>query len=796
MVQIRLRSGIFTRVVKRTTPSRQLRLPLFDRVRQRTQARAQHGRTFWRDAIGVGLILLGIITLLSLLGLNTGGLVAAWTGLLRAGFGSGAYIFALILVGLGVPLALNQPFEFDKAFWRRVIIAELGFFALLALIHSIGAYARGDDGSRAAAVGTSGGAIGWVLSSLIVSLQGLKSGVPNGITILLWLALLSIAAVVLFRDTLWHFVVSFIKNATPPPRILPRNNTRPSAPTPSFTEQPRARAEAPPLQKATSPSKPMREADAIPPAKTVSAKAIKADIITNAVTKKGKIKVERELTLPPLTLLKASKATSASKADVKQQAAVIERTLQHFGLAGNVVEIRQGPAVTQFGVEPGFLERSGANGERRPQKIRVGQIASLRDDLALALSATSLRIEAPIPGRKLVGIEVPNTSVGVVDLRGIIESEAFQKIKQPLAIALGADVSGTPTAADLGRMPHLLIAGTTGSGKSVCMSAIIMCLAMNNHPDDLKMVMIDPKMVELSRFVGLPHIIGKPEAEMERIPGVLRWVTREMDDRYKKFALLGARNLQDYNGRKTVEEKLPRMVVLVDELADLMLQSPIETEKTLCRLAQMARATGIHLVVATQRPSVDVVTGLIKANFPARIAFAVASSMDSRVILDQTGAEELLGRGDMLFLNPEVGSPMRLQGCWVNDKEITNLINWWKSQIENEKADEEQDEPVVDENQANRRPKLDTPWELEVAQMASEKAMMSSGRGGSGGDDDEAELMERAMQIIQISGNVSTSLLQRKLRLGYPRAARLMEELREMGYVGAPKNKAAEPSDN
>jgi S-DNA-T family DNA segregation ATPase FtsK/SpoIIIE len=482
----------------------------------------------------------------------------------------------------------------------------------------------------------------------------------------------------------------------------------------------------------------------------------------------------------------------ADAVDLKDR---LQAVMMDLGLAGTIdLDRRSSQAVIEW--------------QKQAQKVRVGQIASLQNDFALALEASSIRIEAPIPGRGLVGIEVPNAGVGLVDVRGVMESEAFQKISQAstLAIALGRDVAGASVAADLGRMPHLLIAGTTGSGKSVCISAIVVCLTMANRPEDLKLVMIDPKMVELSRFVGLPHIIGKPESDLERIPGVLRWVTREMDGRYKKFAEAGARNLADYNDmlKRRGEETLPRIVVLVDEMADLMLQSPIETEKTICRLAQMARATGIHLVVATQRPSVDVITGLIKANFPARISFAVASSTDSRVILDQVGAETLLGRGDMLFLNPESGHPQRLQGCFVSDREVEGLVSWWRKQIEIEKAraaaeepaEEQPDEEAGEAYVANRKPDLETPWELEVAELAGERAMASAGKAGrgapagaadDGGDDD---LVKRAIDIIQSTGNASTSLLQRKLRIGYPRAARLMEELQEMGYVGGASKQA------
>ncbi|NTW19068.1 MAG: DNA translocase FtsK, partial [Nostocales cyanobacterium W4_Combined_metabat2_030] len=310
-----------------------------------------------------------------------------------------------------------------------------------------------------------------------------------------------------------------------------------------------------------------------------------------------------------------------------------------------------------FAVQPGFIKKPGSDEEDVQQmKVRVAQIAALETDLTLALSAERLRIEAPVPGKPYVGIEVPNLRTSMVRLRPILETESFYKVNSSLAIALGRDVSGQPLVADLSRMPHLLIAGATGSGKSVCITSIAACLAMNNAPEDLRLVMIDSKMVELLRFNGLPHLFGKVETDIQRILGVLRWVVVEMEHRYRLLESVHARDLNAYNRklsrRKDGVPPLPRIVVIIDELADLMMSAPDQTEHNLVRLAQMARATGIHLVVATQRPSTDVVTGLIKANFPARISFSMASSVDSRVILDTGGAETLLGRGDMLFMNP------------------------------------------------------------------------------------------------------------------------------------------------
>jgi S-DNA-T family DNA segregation ATPase FtsK/SpoIIIE len=352
-----------------------------------------------------------------------------------------------------------------------------------------------------------------------------------------------------------------------------------------------------------------------------------------------------------------------------------------------------------------------------------------------------------------VGIEVPNLRSTVVRLRPLLETEAFYKIASPLAIALGRDVSGGPLVADLARMPHLLIAGTTGSGKSVCIASLATCLAMNNAPEDLRMVMIDSKMVELIRFNGLPHLFGKVETNVTRILGVLRWVVTEMEHRYKLLEAAKARDIDAYNlqrQRRKDTPTLPRIIVLIDELADLMMSAPDQTEHNLVRLAQMARATGIHLVVATQRPSTDVVTGLIKANFPARLAFAVASGVDSRVILDLPGAETLLGHGDLLFLNPEVGNPIRAQGVIVTDQEIERVIAHWQ------KSSPEKD--------------VKPPWE---SMLSEEEA--------DGSDD---VLVEQAITILKKDHRASASMLQRKLRIGYPRAARLLDQLEELGVVG------------
>jgi S-DNA-T family DNA segregation ATPase FtsK/SpoIIIE len=419
-----------------------------------------------------------------------------------------------------------------------------------------------------------------------------------------------------------------------------------------------------------------------------------------------------------------------------------------------------GPTVTQFGVEPGFVERS----RTRERKVRVNQISQRSDDLALALATPRLRIEAPVPGRPFVGIEVPNEEVQVVSVREVMTSDEFQRLDSPLAIGLGHDVAGQAVVADLARMPHLLIAGTTGSGKSVCIKSIITCLIYNSTPDELRLVMIDPKMVELIRFNGLPHLYGEVQVDLERVVKVLRWVALEMDERYKRFADASARHLDDYNRKMAKQDRptLPRIVVLIDELADLMMLAPEAVEQLLCRIAQMGRATGIHLVVATQRPSTDVVTGLIKANFPARISFATASQVDSRVILDMQGAETLLGDGDMLYLASDSGYPVRVQGCYVSPDELDRVIGFWRKEIG----------PPDDRSPWKQMMPLEDPEEPEATRFNAEYV--------------DEKMLHRAISVVKKRGSASTSLLQRRLNIGYPRAARLMEVMTEMNIIGPP----------
>ena len=482
--------------------------------------------------------------------------------------------------------------------------------------------------------------------------------------------------------------------------------------------------------------------------------------------------------LPALDILVDKAPVENGTVDKEQRAELIEETLASFGVDAKVVQINEGPTVTQFGIEPGWeiksrtviekdkdnkpvLDKDGQPKTRVEEvsrtRVRVQQITSLANDLALALAAPSIRIEAPVPGKPVLGIEVPNATKSLVTLRSVVETTMFQRAesKSKLAIALGQSVSGEPIIADLTKMPHLLIAGATGSGKSVCMNAIISCILMHASPAEVRFVMIDPKRVELSAFRPIPHLaFSSIVVDMDKVVGTLQAVIHEMESRYRKFASVAVRNIDGYNRSPRANDTLPYWIVIIDELADLMMAAPFEVERQICRLAQLARATGIHLVVATQRPSVDVITGLIKANFPTRIAFAVSSQVDSRTILDMAGAEKLLGRGDMLYMAPDSAKPKRLQGVFVSDEEIERLVDFWTS----------------DRFAAIERPTYDHLYDEAKEALEQEAAT--------------DEMLEKAKELAYEHNRISTSLLQRRLRIGYPRAARLMDMLEESGVVG------------
>lgn len=446
---------------------------------------------------------------------------------------------------------------------------------------------------------------------------------------------------------------------------------------------------------------------------------------------------------PPLDLLSDAPEKKAERGDIKRIASIIEKTLQSFGIEARVSEINLGPAVTQYALEIAL-------------GTKVSKITALSNDLALATEAPTgqIRIEAPIPGRNLVGIEIPNRSLEIVTLKTMLSSNAIQKGRSKLTVALGLDVSGNPVVTDIAKMPHVLIAGTTGSGKSVLINSFISSLLFRASPSEIKLILIDPKRVELTGYNGIPHLLTPVIVEVEKILSSLKWAMGEMDRRYKIFAERGVRNIDSYNELSGFQA-LPYIIIFIDELADLMAFAPVEVEDAIARIAQMARATGIHIVVSTQRPSVDVITGLIKANIPCRIAFNVSSMIDSRVIIDMPGAEKLLGRGDMLYIPPDQAKPTRIQGSFVSEKEVKRLVDYLKNKT-----------PVV---------------EYTEAVTTQPVVLKKAGMGGNGRD----VFLEEAIRVVCQYDRASASLLQRRLKVGYARAARILDELEGMGIVGA-----------
>ncbi|CCJ33806.1 Cell division protein FtsK [Caloramator australicus RC3] len=450
-------------------------------------------------------------------------------------------------------------------------------------------------------------------------------------------------------------------------------------------------------------------------------------------------------TFPPIELLNENrtKINGNDKKELLMSARSLEETLASFGIDAKVTQVTKGPSVTRYELHPGV-------------GVKVSKIVNLSDDIALNLAAPSVRIEAPIPGKSAIGIEVPNKEVTPVYLREVIESDEFQQFNSSLAFALGKDISGRCIVADIAKMPHLLIAGATGSGKSVCINTLITSLIYKSSPNDVKMLLIDPKVVELSVYNGIPHLIIPVVTEPRKAASALEWAVSEMTSRYKLFADNNVRNIESYNKLMedvSPENKLPKIVIIIDELADLMMVAPNEVEDSITRLAQMARAAGIHLVIATQRPSVDVITGVIKANIPSRISFAVSSQIDSRTILDMAGAEKLLGRGDMLFLPIGENKPIRIQGAFISEKEVENIVEYLKKTF-------------------------NTEYDMDIMEKIKE------GKEIANNYDDNDELLPQAIELAIDLGQISASMLQRRFRIGFNRAARLIDEMEKRGIIG------------
>ena len=682
------------------------------------------------------MAVIGVLILLVLFSAERSALTAIPLSVLTRFFGWGVYILPIGLILMGLWLILRRIEKLPPLSLERAVGIVTLFFWLLAFFHAI--YVPVEFADQAVKDSVGGGYFGSLFEKVLFNGLGVGGAV---IALLAWLLIAVAMTFDISIEDMFRWVsplVAKIRSSLIKPKI-PADQSLDGAEVDAngFTVLHR----------------PEPEVDA----------TAAANVPVTTVKPSEKV---IQWQLPDVkNILDSGSAPSVNEEFIQQRARLIEETLASFGAPVQVVEINRGPTITQFGVEPLFVETR--NGRTR---VRVNKISSLSDDLALALAAPRIRIQAPVPGHSYVGIEVPNEEMALVALRDLLESDVFQRNKNPLRFALGKDVTGHPVNTTLENMPHLLIAGTTGSGKSVCVNAILTCFLMHNTPDDLRLILVDPKRVELTGYNGIPHLLSPVVVEIDRVIGALQWMTREMDKRYHLFAQVGSRNVNDYNAKMKLQggKKLPLLVIVIDELADLMMIAPGETEQTITRLAQLARATGIHMILATQRPSVDVVTGLIKANFPARIAFAVASNTDSRVILDQPGAERLLGRGDMLFQAPDAPAAARLQGVFVSDSEIQTLVEFWRAQVSGASPYGAASIPVD-------IPASDVPLKQTAMfeDMAPEEKNVDP-------------LFADAVDFVRKEGRASVSMLQRRMRIGYTRAARIVDMMEDKGIIGPP----------
>lgn len=689
----------------------------------------------WLDeVVGFALVIFGILSFISLFIPSEAAVAVAWADMLTALFGDGSVGVAGALFAFGIVLWLPKVGLRIKLSSTRLLAIEIAFLAALAVFH----LNHGDIELRAMArAGQGGGLIGWGLSFPFYWILGRALALTLfGIII----AICIVAAVGLQRRHITAFLnqtsrqlQDHSEKAMQPAAESQQNSARDLYK--QLVTSPNYRTQIMRIRAASSPADQQESQPEPEPTEDHEPAAIDQQDEQN----------EQEFRLPDMTLLTAVDLMMPSQDEIDHNVEQIEKTLREFDLDIHVVDVQVGPTVTRYAIQPYKDDET--------ERTRLSKIASYASDLSLALSAERLRMETPIAGTNYMGIEAPNKQPGVVALRNVMESSTYLDIKTkkdaPLLVPLGRGVDGQPVAIDLAAMPHLLIAGTTGAGKSVCTAAIALALLMQNKPDRLKLVMLDPKIVELTRFNGVPHLLGPVETDNERIAGVLRWCTREMERRYKLLEKQAARSIEAYNQNSQNGEALPYIVIIVDEIGDLMLSHPDATEKSITRLAQMARAVGMHMVIATQRPSTDVITGLIKANFPSRIALSVTSGVDSRVILDQTGAENLLGRGDMLFLSADSAKPRRIQGCYVSVEDVRKVVQHWQTP----------DDPAES-----------SPWARGLArrQFLTETDPM----------------LAEAIKLVVDSQEASASLIQRRLGLGYPRAGRIMDLLEELGVVG------------
>ena len=729
------------------------------------------------DILGIVLTLVGFLTFLSLISSQRSQVTGWWINTISQISGYGTFVLPIALVIIGIWLVLRNVEKLPLLSAERISGIFLLYLNILTWLHFLS-----KGGFELAALGKGGGYIGAFFSQLLIKSLGLAGAI---IVLAAWILIalglsFDISVPDLFRK-LQSVYVRYQENEQK--RAAAKINKTPTFVNPPLTSREQelhSQLEADNFQpfsgsdqdssSAAPTSQPEKKQQPVSqsPLNSINQK----HQVASPANGKGDSSIQPSVTqgkdasqwkLPDIkTLLDPATIVSIENNIDKERGALIEETLASFGAPAKIVEIKRGPTITQFGVEPLFVEnRSGRT------RVRVSKIANLADDLALALAAPRIRIQAPVPGHSYVGIEVPNTEASRVTLLEILESKNFTRKKSKMKIALGMNVAGEAVASDLYGLPHLLIAGTTGSGKSVCVNSILCCLLLNNSPAELRLILVDPKRVEMTGYNHIPHLLAPVIVDTEKVVNALQWVQREMDARYHRFSQVGCRNILDYNLQHA--EKLPYIVVVIDELADLMMLAPDETERSLTRLAQLARATGIHLILATQRPSTDVVTGLIKANFPARIAFAVASNTDSRVILDQPGAERLLGRGDMLFQAPDAAAPVRLQGVFITDHEIARTVDYWRLQAMNIATNAPSTSPAT-----------------MVQHLPIDEALKQVPLFDDMPDKNEDPMLGEATDLVRKEGRASITMLQRRLRIGYTRAARIIDMLEDRSIISPP----------
>ncbi|AEF17304.1 MULTISPECIES: FtsK/SpoIIIE family DNA translocase [Thermoanaerobacterium] len=689
------------------------------------------------EIVGIILLTFSIISMISLYSDKTGIVGKELVILLKSLFGVGAYAISLLILVYSLFLLFKNKNFLD---YKRIICLLITFLCFINMVQiyfydNIGYFKN------------------YVLDSIKHGLNGSGGGIVSAITVFVlvkflgvigsWLFLIStlIISIILITDisliesikSVYRQMYKLIEKYKNKKKTLEFNNEnilRDIVEKPDEKKLSRKKIANNEEQQLKIIQPYLEEKEETEEKKDQSEDEVKISKIEN----KGR--TYENYIYPPIELLKEGiPHQKVNNNLIIENAKKLEETLKNFAIDAKVVQVSRGPAITRFELQPS-------------PGVKVSRIVSLTDDIALSLAAPSVRIEAPIPGKSAIGIEVPNEKISVVTLREVIDTKKFRESKSDLTIGLGKDIAGNIVIADLSKMPHLLIAGATGSGKSVCINTLIVSLLYKASPDKVKMILIDPKVVELNIYNGIPHLLTPVVTDPKKAAGVLNWAVNEMTERYKAFAENNVRDIEGYNKIHGIDT-MPKIVVIVDELSDLMMVSPAEVEEYICRLAQMARAAGIYLVIATQRPSVDVITGVIKANIPSRISFAVSSQIDSRTILDMSGAEKLLGKGDMLYYPIGESKPIRVQGAFISDKEVEEIVNFLKSN-----ANEPKYEEIIVESKSTLNKEIE-----------------------------EDELMNDAIKVIVETGQASISMLQRRLRIGYARAARIIDQMEQKGII-------------